>query len=248
MKKIIVLLIMNILMISMVGCGQKGKENDNSSVSTEDKQIIETETQQNTENVITVDTEEVSADTQVEQSIEDIQRKYLEVLRNETSFIDTNNNSTPSYINNIFYGNEVVCTPEKFALVDYDNDGSPEVCILVDLGFDKEFVVLHYFDGNVYGYSFGYRSMQEVGNNGYYIGSSGAAYTSILSLNFNKNEIVENTVAYSDLDSENNPIYFSGDGNQIDEADWSLLLNSVEDDSVEWHSFEDDAWEAYFLN
>jgi len=250
-------------MVSIVGCGEK-EENRNIPVTTEVKQVIETEKQEKPEEEFMIgteetvsdteetvsdtkeNTEEVSSDTTTKQQSEEVENKYLEVLRNEATFIDTNNVYTPSYMSSIYYGDGVVCTPEKYALVDYDRDGEPEVCVQVDLGFDSEFVVLHYFDGNVYGYSFVYRGMEQIGNNGYYIGSNGAAYTYILSLAFNESKMIENTVAYSDLDSENNPVYFDGNGTQMEEADWSVILNSIHDDTVTWHSFADSDWETYF--
>ena len=252
-KKIILLFMMNFMIVSIVGCGKK-EENLNIPASTEEKQVIETEKQEKPEEEYMIgteetvadpkvsteaSTEEVSSDTTTKQQSEEVENKYLEVLRNEATFIDTNNGSTPSYMSSIYYGDGVVCTPEKYTLVDYDRDGEPEVCVQVDLGFDSEFVVLHYFDGNVYGYSFVYRGMELIGNNGYYIGSNGAAYTYILSLAFNESKMVENTVAYSDLDSENNPVYFDGNGTQMDEADWSALLNSIDNDAVTWNSFAD---------
>lgn len=247
-KKIMLLFIMNLMMVSIVGCGKK-EENSSMTSSTQEKQVIETETQNSTEEIVSEtkeNTEEVSSDKTTKQQSEDVKNKYLEVLRNETTFIDTNNASTPSYMDSIYYGDGVVCTPEKYALVDYDRDGAPEVCVQVDLGFDAAFIVLHYFDGNVYGYSFVYRGMEQIGNNGYYIASNGAAYTYILSMGFDRSEMTENIVASSELDSENKPVYFNGDKTLMEEADWLDILNSIQDDTVTWHLFEDSDWETYF--
>lgn len=231
----------------MVGCGKK-EENINTKDSTIEKQVKETETQDSTQQEVSdinENTKEDLYDEKNNQQLEDVRNKYLQVLRNEETFIDTNNESTPSYMNNIYYGEGVVCTPKKYALVDFDKDGVEEVCVEVDLGFDTEFIVLHYFDGTVYGYSFVYRGMEQIGNNGYYIGSAGAGYMLILSMEFNETEMIENTVAYSELDSENSPVYFDSNKTQMKEADWSSLLAGIQDDTVTWHSFEDSDWEMY---
>lgn len=223
-KRIMVLLILNLMLINIAGCGDK--VNDSTTAAA---------------------TEENASETQNQQPADTVQDKYLAVLKNEATFIDTNNNSKPSYMNDIFYGDGVTCTPKQFALVDYDQDGEPEVCVQVDLGFDSEFVVLHSYDGEVYGYTFVYRGMEQIGTNGYYIGSNGAAYTDILSLQFDGSEMAESKVAYSDVDSENNPIYLNGDGTQMKEADWTVLLDSIQNDAVAWHSFDDSDWDTYFV-
>ena len=239
-----ILLMLNLILLSIAGCGDKEK-NSSAAVATEEKQVMETETQTSTEETQSA-TEENESDVVTKQQADNVQSKYLAVLRNEATFIDTNNDSNTSYMNNIFYGEGVTCTPKQFALVDYDRDGESEVCVQIDLGFDSEFVVLHYFDGEVYGYTFVYRGMEQIGNNGYFIGSNGAAYTDILSLQFDGSEMAESKVAYSDVDSENNPIYLNGDGTQMNEADWTVLLESVQNDTVVWHSFDGGDWDAYF--
>lgn len=227
-KRMIILLAFSFMLISIAGCGDKIKD-ESEPVST-----------------AKASTEENVSETEENQPEDLAQSKYLEVLSNKTTFIDTNNDSKPTYMKSIYYGEGVTCKPKQFALVDYDRDGNPEVCVQIELGFDSEFVVLHYSDGQVYGYSFVYRGMEQIGSNGYYTASSGAAYTDILSLNFNGSKMTEDKVAYSDVDANNNPVYFKGNGTQMEEADWNTLLNDVQNNPVVWHTFDESDWESYF--
>jgi hypothetical protein len=264
-KRIILLLTVCLILITVTGCGKKVRTNS-TPVTTEKTSVTETELATDTqteepreqmgetstqadadsteENMS--ETEEPVSGTEESQQDDTTQHKYLEVLQNKMTFVDTNNNSKPSFLRSIYYGEGVTCTPKQFALVDFDRDSEPEVCVQVNLGVDSEFVVLHYSDGKVYGDSFPYRALQQLGNNGYYLASSGAANTDIMGMSFDGSKVIENKVAYSDVDGGNNPVYFKGNGVQMKEKDWTKLLTGVQNNPPVWHTFDEEDWESYF--
>lgn len=270
-KRLIILLAVSLLSINIAGCGSKVK-NDNTPNVKDTTYTTETETTNGTqisddtekvekatteattaseeENVSDTeenvsDTQENLSDTQENQQEDPTQNTLLKVLQNKMTFIDTNNASKQSYLKSIYYGDGVTCTPKQFALVDFDRDGEPEICVQVDLGFDSEFVVLHNQDGKVYGYSFPYRALQQLGNNGYYLASSSASNTDIMKMDFDGSKVIKNKVAYSSVDSGNNPVYFKGSGAKMEEKDWTKLLNSVQKNPPVWHTFDEEDWESY---
>lgn len=66
-------------------------------------------------------------------------------------------------------------TPVRFAIVDLDQDGISEVVVEMTNDVDGYELVLHYYNGTVYGYGYGFRSMQSIHTNGVIFASSGAA-------------------------------------------------------------------------
>lgn len=80
---------------------------------------------------------------------------YRKVLRNEAKFFSTDDNKDVLLKEHKFFSNADL-SKLNFTVVDMDGDGIPEV-VLEWRGYGVE--VLHYEDGTVYDYSFGWRSM-----------------------------------------------------------------------------------------
>ena len=93
--------------------------------------------------------------------------RLLSVLKSRETFIAENNNET--YLDEFVYGNDderkYYAQPQKYSFVDFDNDGINE--LVVDITTNRTyFMVFHIYEGNVYGFLFGCRSMQLVKKDG----------------------------------------------------------------------------------
>ena len=85
-------------------------------------------------------------------------------------------------------------TPVRFTVVDLDQDGATEVIVELTNNVDGWDLVLHYYNGTVYGYGFGYRAMQSIYSNGVVFGSSGAFWSDAYTLQFSGYVLTENPV------------------------------------------------------
>lgn len=243
-KSILFLTTMILTICALTGCQSTASSNE-TETSSSNSNLVETIPISNESSIsdtaaydsTTTDSSLSSTETSAVSSVGSAADCYQSVLKNEMTFVDTNNNNTPSYLNDVHYSDDVTCTPKQYAMVDFDGDGEKEVCVEMDLGFDGEFIVLHYFDGTVYGYSFPYRGMELLSENGCYIGSSGAANNYIFSMSFHDADYVEKTVAYSDLDDNAVAVYFNENGEPITEAEFNALFNSIQAAPASWITF-----------
>ncbi len=98
----------------------------------------------------------------------------------------------------------------KFAIMDMDNDKSPEIVIRIDSDAESFYEVLHYNNGKVYGYYFVFRAMEELKADGTFVASSGALDNSINKLSFSGETLSQVPLAYSEttdkLDDSGTPI------------------------------------------
>ena len=85
-------------------------------------------------------------------------------------------------------------TPVRFTVIDLDQDGVTEVIVELTNNVDGWDLVLHYYNGTVYGYGFGYRAMQSIYANGVVFGSSGAYLSDAYTLQFSGYALTENPV------------------------------------------------------
>lgn len=84
--------------------------------------------------------------------------------------------------------------PIRFAVIDLDQDGTTEVIVELTNDIDGWELVLHYYNGTVYGYGFGVRSMQSVYANGVIWASSSAFQTDAYTIQFDRYALIENWV------------------------------------------------------
>ncbi len=84
--------------------------------------------------------------------------------------------------------------PVRFTVVDLDQDGVTEVIVELTNNVDGWNLVLHYYNGTVYGYGFGYRAMQSIYANGVVFGSSGAFWSDAYTLQFSGYALTETPV------------------------------------------------------
>ena len=100
---------------------------------------------------------------------------YWMVLNNKKPFISVNQEGQKFYWNEYFWDIGWLCDEyyaRRFMIVDMDGDGKEEIVLECDPGTTH---ILHYEDGEVYGYQFGVRAMQTISKDGIYDASDGAA-------------------------------------------------------------------------
>lgn len=87
----------------------------------------------------------------------------------------------------------------QFTVLDMDEDKIPEVVLNLKIGNDDADYreVLHYYNGQVYGYLFGIRSLNTLKIDGTFLGSDGAASTYYSKLQFLEDSCEFETLGYS---------------------------------------------------
>ena len=138
---------------------------------------------------------------------------FQSVLQNKTPFFSTDAKKD-LYVNQLDQAVSVDSSVEakvtKYAIVDLENDGIPEVILwlVVNNNDDFGFGVLRYQDGAVYGYILPYRAFMDLKDDGTFSFSSGAADYGFGTAEFTKEGYTVKKIAYSesDYDSDNNQV------------------------------------------
>jgi hypothetical protein len=183
-----------------------------------------------------------------------IMEAFIDVLENNTPFIENSQNEhmlVSDYMKTWHEDFYIV----QFAIADMDGDGVPEVIIQSPNHIFR--MVFRYWNGEIYGYTFGFRQMLSISHDGTFTASGGISYTYLNRLEFTNgaHEII--ILANSDLnqDGEGNyyQIFFIGD-EQVPEEEWRALLDAhYEKEAADWlpfsvETFRDDfiaAWNAW---
>lgn len=79
--------------------------------------------------------------------------------------------------------------PKCYACVDLDQDGIQEVVVELTNRIDGWRLVLHFQDGQVYGYGFNFRAMQSICVDGRIMASSGAADSEVYTMTFDRSNV-----------------------------------------------------------
>ena len=99
---------------------------------------------------------------------------YWLVLNNKKPFISVNQEGQKFFWNEYFWETALLCdeySARRFMIVDMNRDGRDEIVLECDPGTTH---ILHYEDGEVYGYQFVFRAMLRISKEGIYDASDGA--------------------------------------------------------------------------
>lgn len=128
-------------------------------------------------------------------SLDEARTAYRAVLSNERSFINTDDGDTLTIsqrLDQLKSGRPAEVS--RFAVVDLDRDDTPEVILWIYAKSDDYwgFIILRYYDGEVYGYTKPYRAFQEVKADGSYsiVGADSST------ANFSETELSDNKLIY----------------------------------------------------
>ena len=124
-----------------------------------------------------------------------------------------------AYLTNEYFSG----TPTAYCFVDFDADGVNEMVVETTSEIDT-FVVLHYYEQNVFATSFGVRSMCDLTQDGCFSGSNGAGSGDYSTLRFNGGKTIIVDLASYDWVTES----YSVNGNPCSEAEFNLFMSSYE--------------------
>ena len=169
-----------------------------------------------------------------------VMEAYKAVLQNEVTFYSINNKKNYK-LNELKDERNEQLEVKSFAVVDMDSDGMPEV--VLDLGGPYYGVlVLHYEEGNVYGFNTSYTYY--LSNDGTYNGSLQAWYftyckvTSITKDTYKVETLAR--VEVEDIEAEGDPFFYIGESKVTkDEHDAFIqsLLESRQENEAVWHDY-----------
>lgn len=171
---------------------------------------------------------------------------YINVLQNAATFFSTDSNSNLSIdqLNqSISDDSSVTVKATKFAVVDLDNGGAPEVILWLNVNNDDYygFEVLRYHDGVIYGYTLWYRAFMELKVDGTFSFSSGAADNGFGTVRFTENIYIFDGITYCRPDESNDNqkiAYFVNNRENATEDEFqSAIDKQSEKTDVTWYDF-----------
>lgn len=138
---------------------------------------------------------------------------YKAVLKNEVNFFSTDNKKNVN-LNELLTNEEIYGTIFKithFTVLDMDGDKIPEVVLELSVGNNNPmcFEVLHYMNGEVYGYNIVYRGLEDLKADGTFGYSSGASDNGRGKLKFKSNACQTDILGYSKSSQNNDVITIS---------------------------------------
>lgn len=214
------------------------------SASPDDTDIVPSPTEDN-ENPVSVQPSDNTS----------IMETYKAVLQGKTEFfsVNANKNLNISQLNqSVSDDSSVTAKATKFAIVDLDNDGSPEVILWLTVNNDDYygFEVLRYQNGAVYGYTLWYRAFMNLKADGTFSFSSGAADNGFGTVKFTENTYSIDKITYSEssYDSDNNmSVSYFVDHESATEDEFLAAVNQQSEKAdATWYDFTDDNIEAEF--
>jgi len=168
---------------------------------------------------------------------------YAAVMRNEAEFFSTDNNKDV-YLNDFLADNgvyETVLKATRFAVLDMDGDGAPEVVLELSRNDTPDFYeILHAADGAVRGYFVVYRGLEELKADGAFYFSNGAADGGWGKMLFGATALVTDVLGYSESRQEGGDMtisYFIGNEPVTKEAYDAFMEEQFGKPGAVWHEF-----------
>ena len=179
--------------------------------------------------------------------------ELTDILNNKISFTDESGKSV--YLKN--YRSEkypdLQITPEKYAIIDLDNDGVNELVLYASPNFGL-YLVFHEYNGVIYSFEFVERAMIDLKQDGSFIQSSGAAINSYVTLKFSKDKYTINELKSSEnfnnapnaewtqITDEDKTLYnrfLSGKAEACDKQGGKLKISDLSDNNSTEYAFYD---------
>lgn len=145
---------------------------------------------------------------------------FQSVLKGETSFLNTDGTVEATYVTKIkrIAGVDIgePLKADEFCIVDMDQDGEKEVVVRLSSGSEGYSVVLHYYNGQVYGYGFNLRAMGGITAKGLFNFSKGVKDSGWAQLVFEGTSVKTKIKAeYKNAESE-----YYVDGEEVSEEEF----------------------------
>ena len=189
---------------------------------------------------------------------------YKAVLQNKAEFVSTYDGKhmdIKGLINSFYDTGTFSVAILRFAVVDLDNDGTPEVILWEQRNGDDYYgsEVLRYHSGVVYGYEFWYRGFNQLKADGTFCFSSSASDSGFGTAQFTENAYSIDKITYSQsydsngtttYDSNGNPTisYFVNHESATRDEFESAFKKQGEKPDATWYDFTDDNKETVFTD
>lgn len=198
---------------------------------------------------ITSDIQNGNIENPPEPSVELEENAYKSILLGKSNFICTNLANESLNISEIGQAvtddDSVTVSATKFTVMDIDGDGEDEAVLWLQINniSDYGFEILHYQNGEIYGYTLQYRAFMNLKTDGTFLFSGGAADSGIGKMTFSETGYSVNTQVYSqsgyDTNNELNVQYFIND-ESCSEDEFNDILNGQEQKAdVEWYDLSE---------
>jgi hypothetical protein len=191
---------------------------------------------------------EDNTNTQTDDSGTDI-NNYKSILLGKSNFICTDLANKSLNISEIGRAvtddDSVTVSAAKFAIIDMDGDGKVEIVLWLQINgiSDYGFEILHYQNGEIYGYTLQYRAFMNLKTDGTFLFSDGAADSGIGKMIFSETGYSVSAQAYSqsgyDSNNELTVQYFVND-ESCSEDEFNDVINGQEQKAdVEWYDLSE---------
>lgn len=198
---------------------------------------------------ITSDIQNGNIENPPEPSVELEENAYKSILLGKSNFICTNLANESLNISEIGQAvtddDSVTVSATKFTVMDIDGDGEDEAVLWLQINniSDYGFEILHYQNGEIYGYTLQYRAFMNLKTDGTFLFSGGAADSGIGKMIFSETGYSVNTQAYSqsgyDTNNELNVQYFINDESCSEDEFNDILSGQEQKADVEWYDLSE---------
>ena len=226
MKKLVAVLLCSIMLLSLFSCDIKNT-NENKNIDNDTNTNYTTSEEEN---------HIPSADkTQAEIAME----MYEAAIKGEICVVDEQMgeislNDCHFITNNVTVGE---CEFINKAILDMDGDGINEY--VIQSGDEADHIVLHYYDGKVYSYSFGVTEFRHLNTNGTFYWLTDWWFCGLNKLVFNGSSVIVEKIymmnMYEDTDPENDTYHIEGES--VTYGEFTTRFNDYEGDRIVRKSF-----------
>lgn len=224
---------------------------DNTNPSLEDNSNTQADSPDDSDTDISNDAQNENTEDPSEQSLGSEEKSYKSVLlgesnfRNRSGLIDESLNISEIKLAVADDDEDIVVRVLKFAVVDLDGDEEEEVVLWIQVGGDAYwgFEILHYLNGEIYGYPIWYRCFYNLKTDGTFSTSYSAADQGMGRMTFSENGYsVSEAYTHTTFlgDGEYTVEYFvNNEPCSIDDY-FDVVEGQDQKTDVEWYDFSED--------
>ena len=215
-KKMILLNLLTIMLLCMIVSGCNNKKSANTET------VAVQETASETDNMVTSSSKGNPDKTSVLEI-------YKKILQNEAFFYNEDKEET--YLS-LYQDHILELNFRHFAVIDMDADGLPE--LVLHKMQDGSSIVMHYYDGYVYGKEYGFRGMKFLKEDGTFDWSNSAFNSGIGKLKFNGAN--QETIYLAENDTQDGKEIYRIDKIEVSQADYlTFTANQDKKEEIVWH-------------
>lgn len=182
-----------------------------------------------------------------DEECKEIAQVYLDVLNGKQDFYpegiyDHRLYFCPVNIKNFKNTNGLYFSPYRIGFVDFDKDGSREVVLKMRAGkTSARNMVLHYFEGKVYGYIIPFEDMKEVRTDGSFQLAKNDEYDVHFNLTFQKKDAKVTEICSIHYNEQYGNIYMLDD-EVVSKDIYDMEINNFTEDKVKFYNFDRHEW------